>query len=318
MGTNTLVSKSDGQTISSSDVNQYRTALNQNIVPRNASGAPTDQAGDLGTSTYGFDKVYAEEYNIGDTASGLVIKENVSGQMSFQSSGVERVVLDDNGINGSGIKDSTIATSKIIDANITTAKIADSNVTTAKIADSNVTSAKIASTAVTTAKIANSAVSTNQIADLSISNGKIINGAVTVLKRSVDSTASSSSGTWSTSSLTETQINNAFVFLSPDSRPLKIELLPDYTTNISQLYLASPTTPGAYTASFCLYRATTKIDEIYMYSLNSTTNVASWPSVCFYTGNESGINVSYGIQVKVSSANAVIHANNMRVVATYI
>lgn len=112
MGVNTLVSRSDGQTIASSDVNQYRTAMNEDIVPRNASGVPTDLGGDIGNATYGWDNAYAETFKVGDPASGLNIKRNGSGQMSFESSDVERVVIDNDGLDGDGIKDLSVTREK--------------------------------------------------------------------------------------------------------------------------------------------------------------------------------------------------------------
>ena len=56
MGDNNLTTYSDGDTIPSDSVNQYKTALVGDAVPRNASGAPTSGAGDLGTSTYPYKK----------------------------------------------------------------------------------------------------------------------------------------------------------------------------------------------------------------------------------------------------------------------
>jgi hypothetical protein len=57
MGSNDLVQRSDGQTVQSADVNQYRTALNGDLVPRNSSGVPVSAAGDLGTSALPFNNV---------------------------------------------------------------------------------------------------------------------------------------------------------------------------------------------------------------------------------------------------------------------
>ena len=56
MGNNTLETKSAGQTISQDDVNQYKTAMNGDLVPRNTSGAPTTDGGNLGNSTYAWKK----------------------------------------------------------------------------------------------------------------------------------------------------------------------------------------------------------------------------------------------------------------------
>ena len=52
MGTNTTSDVSDGSLAKASDLNQYNTAIKQDFVPRNSSGAPTSSGGELGTSTY--------------------------------------------------------------------------------------------------------------------------------------------------------------------------------------------------------------------------------------------------------------------------
>lgn len=62
MGTNTLVTKSNGDTIINTDPNQYKDALVGDIVPRATSGAPTAEAGDVGTSTYPFDDMRANRF----------------------------------------------------------------------------------------------------------------------------------------------------------------------------------------------------------------------------------------------------------------
>jgi len=58
MGTNNLVTKSNGEVINVTDPNQYKEALIGDIVPRNASGVPEAGAGDAGTSSYPFSSVY--------------------------------------------------------------------------------------------------------------------------------------------------------------------------------------------------------------------------------------------------------------------
>ena len=50
-GTNTLISVSGGK-VKTAHVNQFYTALNQDLVPRNSAGAPTAGGGSLGTSTF--------------------------------------------------------------------------------------------------------------------------------------------------------------------------------------------------------------------------------------------------------------------------
>ena len=50
-GSNTTFSVFGGK-VRTSHVNQYFTALNEDFVPRNSSGVPTDEGGNLGTSVY--------------------------------------------------------------------------------------------------------------------------------------------------------------------------------------------------------------------------------------------------------------------------
>lgn len=54
MGTNTIPTAADGTAIPASDHNSVQEAMANDIVPRNTSGVPTANQGDLGTSTYPF------------------------------------------------------------------------------------------------------------------------------------------------------------------------------------------------------------------------------------------------------------------------
>lgn len=58
MGSNTISTISDGTTGTASQVNQYKTALAGNIVPRNTSGAATDIFGTMGESGYKWLKAF--------------------------------------------------------------------------------------------------------------------------------------------------------------------------------------------------------------------------------------------------------------------
>lgn len=59
MSTNTITQKGASPTISNPDLDQYYTALENDVVPRN-SGAATDEGGRLGTPTYQWDKLYVK------------------------------------------------------------------------------------------------------------------------------------------------------------------------------------------------------------------------------------------------------------------
>ena len=54
MSGNSLNTAVDGEVIPASDINQFKTAMAEDIIPRNTSGIATASAGDLGSSTYPF------------------------------------------------------------------------------------------------------------------------------------------------------------------------------------------------------------------------------------------------------------------------
>jgi hypothetical protein len=148
MGVNTLSTAVDGEIISSSDPNQYKTALTEDLVPRNLAGQPTDAAGSLGSSTYPWWRLY-----FGQAASGISMREE-SGSIVFYLGGIKVGEISAAGVFGEFLKDLSVATAKLADVSVTDAKLASNAVTTAKINDLAVTTAKIADSNVTTAKIA--------------------------------------------------------------------------------------------------------------------------------------------------------------------
>lgn len=64
MGTETLPDRSDGQTIDETWFDIIRDAMKGNFVPRNTSGVATDAAGSMGTSTYRWSDVHADQATI--------------------------------------------------------------------------------------------------------------------------------------------------------------------------------------------------------------------------------------------------------------
>jgi microcystin-dependent protein len=75
MADNTLFTRSNGQKVRASDHNSYFNALKEDHVPRNSSGAPTNEGGDLGTSTYRWKTAYLFDVNIstGYLFTGMVV-----------------------------------------------------------------------------------------------------------------------------------------------------------------------------------------------------------------------------------------------------
>lgn len=73
MGTNNFSTKNPGDVISSADPNQYKTGLDENVVPRNTSGIPTDIAGGLGTTLYRWATSYIKRIYLGTAAEEVWI-----------------------------------------------------------------------------------------------------------------------------------------------------------------------------------------------------------------------------------------------------
>lgn len=307
MGSNTLVSKSDGQTISSSDVNQYKTALDQTLVPRNASSVPTDLSGDLGTSSLRWDNTYSKKYYIGDPANGLSVEENGTNQISIKSSDIERVVIDDDGLDADGLKSATVTQAKMASNSVGTNQILDSNVTTAKLGNLAVTEAKIGSGQVTTTKIGTGAVNTTNIA----------NGAVTADKRSQDVGRSLSSGTFTTTSTSYVNITNCSSTVSATSRPFKFELVPNvgsgasyislsYFPNVGGLIELYNSTSGTVMGEFELRGTTLTHDEPIIL-----------PYVAFVTDDLTGTFL-FIARARVTNSSATLTVKNMRLVTTLL
>lgn len=70
MGTGTLVEKNDRDIISTNDFNQYKRALSNDLVPRNSSGAPVAEAGNLGTDTFPFEQL---NVTVGHLFTGMIM-----------------------------------------------------------------------------------------------------------------------------------------------------------------------------------------------------------------------------------------------------
>lgn len=75
MGDNTLTTKSANDIISEDDVNQYKSAFNQDVVPRNTSGVATDVAGGLGTTLLRWATSYIQKIFIGSVSNNNTIEE---------------------------------------------------------------------------------------------------------------------------------------------------------------------------------------------------------------------------------------------------
>lgn len=102
MGTNSLETKSANEVVSTDSVNQYKTALSEDHVPRNASGVATDESGSIGTSAFRWLKGWFTSIGIGASASNNTIGEN-SGDMEFKRDGTAQALLKSTGFTRSSI-----------------------------------------------------------------------------------------------------------------------------------------------------------------------------------------------------------------------
>jgi len=125
-GSNTLTSKNDGDVIFSGDVNQFRTALNLDIVPRNSSGVGTDIAGGLGLSSLRWDSSFIKEITIGVSANNVTIAETTS-RLTFSVAGTEVASINANGFDGADVESGTMAQASLVDDTVDIPKIADVN-----------------------------------------------------------------------------------------------------------------------------------------------------------------------------------------------
>jgi hypothetical protein len=113
MGTNTLDSQVSKTVITTTDLNQFKTALTGAIVPRNASGVPQDLQGDLGSSAYRWQNAYVDKYYIGDPADNNYITSDVSGNIFIYRNSILMMTIASTGFNGSSLTNASVARTKL-------------------------------------------------------------------------------------------------------------------------------------------------------------------------------------------------------------
>ena len=117
-GSNNLTSVAGGK-VQTSHVNQYYTALNQVVVPRDSSGVPTDLAGSLGTSSIRWDEIYGDSctFSTSMTVGTVTMSHNTSSnQNGLVSSGGSNGLFYPNttskaSLSGSGTRTLSVRTS---------------------------------------------------------------------------------------------------------------------------------------------------------------------------------------------------------------
>lgn len=137
-------------------------------------------------------------------------------------------LLNTTKIDGDNIQDAAITEAKIGAFAVTTAKIGAGAVTTAKIAASAVTATEIAASTITNAKMAADSINTTQIVNSAVTTAKIADGAITQAKRAtLSNSVSSSSGTFSTTNTSYTDVTNLSVTITTTNRPVFVGLISD-------------------------------------------------------------------------------------------
>lgn len=144
-GTNTLATRSAGQVIQSSDVNQYKTALGEDIVPRDTNGVASTLSGGLGTSTYVWDTSYLKSIELGSSGT-----TGHSIDVDPDSTVVRLRVADSiastwfsTGFDGTYIKPETVSSIGILNLNVGNLELAANAVTTDKVTDGTLTGTDI-------------------------------------------------------------------------------------------------------------------------------------------------------------------------------
>ncbi len=112
MGTNNLSTKNPGDVIASADPNQYKTALDGDVVPRNSSGVPENVSSSLGSTLYSWLSAYIKKIYVGIPADDFTI-EGTSSTIFFKLASVIKAKIDTNGIDGTYIKASSTPESSL-------------------------------------------------------------------------------------------------------------------------------------------------------------------------------------------------------------
>ncbi len=225
----------------------------------------------------------------GITASTKLVDASISSG-KIATSAITTAKIADDAVTAAKVADGAIdAAAKLASDVVTTAKILDANVTTAKIADLNVTAGKLAADSVTTAKILDANVTTAKLADAHVTSAKL--DAATY-------TSSSSSGAYSMSSGTFTDVTNLSVAVSALSRPVLLVLQGDGSGNLAGI-------GGDGTVELALLRDAT---ELARYELPESSQGFSFLDPAPGSGS-----YTYKVQIRMASGTTAF-VNRMRLI----
>lgn len=93
--------------VDASELNQFRSALNSTLMPRNSSGVVADLAASLGSSTYRFDSSNIQKIFLG-TASQNVFIDGSGADLRFYVSNTKEASVTSSGVEGSYLKDISV------------------------------------------------------------------------------------------------------------------------------------------------------------------------------------------------------------------
>lgn len=141
MGSGTLSSRTNGQTIDQTWFNQFRDAFDQDLYPRNSSGVPTDQAGSLGTSSYQFLNAYLITIYL--TTLKLKNGSYYVNQVAPGGMAADYTITWPTALPGSNLPVSINASGVVTFATITSDQIADATIVGGDIAAGTITSSNI-------------------------------------------------------------------------------------------------------------------------------------------------------------------------------
>lgn len=113
MGTNTLSTKNEGDVIVSPDPNQFEEALQEDFVPRNSSGVPTDQAGGLGQALLRWARSYIKEIILGDPDDDVMIGQS-GGTFFISVNGTNVFEADETGLSQARVTQQEITTAQTV------------------------------------------------------------------------------------------------------------------------------------------------------------------------------------------------------------
>lgn len=205
-----------------------------------------------------------------------------------------------------------VDTGDIVNDAVTNDKIADDAVDTDQLIDSSVTNDKMADDAVDTAELVDGAVTTDKLDD----------GAVTQAKlASVNFVSSTSSGTFTVTNNTETDITNLSLSFTTTGRPIVIQMIAGTSAGGSG-YISTSTTGGATFSggTIYLYSGATTLCKVDLKSFDDEVGVAHGimipPSAVQWVGTlAAGTSTIKATAVCSAASGNVVAVNNVLLIA---